>query len=87
MIVETITVNLLTGQKLKFSLREKFIVNELFFIINVIDTELNCYKQLNQFQQKYQCGIEIFKKRFESSTVRKDLLHDFSDNFVKTYCQ
>ena len=63
MIIETIFLNLPSGQKLKFTFRENLINEEKYFLVNIADMNLNCLKNLTIFEKHYHIGVQIYKER------------------------
>jgi len=89
MIIDTLLLDLPTGQKLKFSLRERFYDGERYYIVNLIDTELNCYKVLNAFDKQFMLGIEIFKEKAKpyKNLNHRVLLSEIVEIYSSNLCE
>jgi hypothetical protein len=68
MVIETIFLNYPTGQRLKFTFRQKFMKEGNYFLVNVVDMELNCIKNLTDFEKHYYLGVQIYKEMIKSGS-------------------
>lgn len=66
MIIDTAFYTLPTGQRLKFSFHENIGTDSNYFRVTVMDMELNCYKNLSEFEKRFVYGVELYKEEFKS---------------------
>jgi hypothetical protein len=70
MIIDTIFLNLSSGQKLKFTFRENLINEKKYFLVNIADMNLNCLRNLTIFEKHYHIGVQIYKESIKTSNPK-----------------
>ena len=78
---KTIFHKLPQGFEVKFTIRERIIGNEHFFYTNMINIELDLYKQLSEIEKGTYYGMEITDIKGQSINY-KDV--DKLINYIKT---
>jgi len=66
MVIETIFLNFPSGQSLKFTFREKFSSEGNYFLVNVVDMDLNCIRNLTTSEKHHYLGVQIYKEMIKS---------------------
>lgn len=90
MFHKTIFHTLSDGTEAKFTIRDRIIDGEKFFYANVIGIELDCYKDLPDYQKENYYGMEITNGRQQSINYRdcdrliNDILTKYGDEWLET---
>lgn len=67
---KTLFHTLSDGTKAKFTIRDRIIDGEVFYYANVINVELDFYKQMNPIEQEQYYGMEISNGRQQKINYR-----------------
>ena len=70
------------GTKVKFTIREKLIDGQKYYYAQVVNTELNSYKNLSEDEKKAYYGVEITDDQ-HNSVYYKDPVHLLNDLLLK----
>ena len=90
MYQKTIFRTLSDGTKAKFTIRERMIDGETFYYSNIINTELDFYKNLNTSGQEHHFGMEITNGNQQKINYKdcdrliNDILTKYGDEWLET---
>ena len=72
-----------SGEKAKFTIRDRIIEGEKFYYANVINIELDIYLNLSEFEKKSFTGMEITNGKGKHINYRS--LDNLKDDFKSKY--
>jgi hypothetical protein len=90
MYQETLFHTLQDGTKAKFTIRDRLIGGELYYYANVINIELDVYKNLSENEQRSYYGMEITNGQQRSINYRdkdrlkNDILTKYGNEWLET---
>lgn len=78
-----------TGEKLKFTIRERFIDNERYFYANMVNTALDFYKALNPLDKENYYGMEITNGKQQSINYKdcEKLINDIESRYEHEFLE
>ena len=90
MCLEILYHTLKDGEKAKFTIRSRMINGELFYYAQVVNTELDYYKNLTDIAKESYYGIEITNGKGKSinyrdlNRLKNDMLTKYGNEWLET---
>lgn len=90
MYQETIFHTLHDGTKAKFTIQDRIIGKERFYFANIINVELDVYKNLSDFEKNTFYGMEITNGKQQSifykdkDRLKRDILTKYGHEWLET---